>query len=108
MAELVQMFLFLYKSKYRRKQLSHYDNKLKYNIIFPLLWAIILWILLLGSITTASSSSAPEPSSSPGCTLDNCLNGDCINGSCVCHDGWQGTACQYCSGKIKYLLFFYS
>lgn len=30
-----------------------------------------------------------------------CVNGECINGTCICRDGWQGTFCQFCGGKIK-------
>ncbi|XP_044007084.1 attractin-like protein 1 isoform X2 [Aphidius gifuensis] len=110
MAEVVQMFLFLFKSKYRRKYLSHYDNISKYIITYPLLWAVIVLLILFGVITTTTAASSSSSSSSSSttsgleiisCTLDNCINGDCVNGSCICHDGWQGSACQHCSGKVK-------
>ncbi|XP_063985474.1 attractin-like protein 1 isoform X1 [Diachasmimorpha longicaudata] len=94
MAEVVQMFLFLYKSKYRRK-VHDRNDKLLYNVPYALLWAVIAGAALLEGAATASS--APEST----CDLDNCVNGDCVNGSCLCHDGWQGPACQYCSGKVR-------
>ncbi|KAK9729796.1 Laminin EGF domain [Popillia japonica] len=28
-------------------------------------------------------------------------NGKCVNETCNCYDGWQGTLCQYCGGKVR-------
>lgn len=34
----------------------------------------------------------------------DCGNGVCQNGTCICYDGWQGHQCQYCGGKVKWVL----
>ncbi|XP_044593678.1 attractin-like protein 1 isoform X2 [Cotesia glomerata] len=104
MAEVMQMFLFIYKSKYRRKNPWRNDNRSKLLSGIPcmFLWIVLLWVAVLWSTATASSSSSSSSSSSEStCDSINCVNGNCVNGSCVCHDGWQGSACQYCSGKIR-------
>lgn len=32
----------------------------------------------------------------------SCMNGGvCKNGTCVCKDGWQGSECQFCGGKVR-------
>lgn len=31
-----------------------------------------------------------------------CMNGGvCRNGTCLCKDGWQGSECQFCGGKVR-------
>lgn len=31
-----------------------------------------------------------------------CMNGGvCKNGTCICKDGWQGSECQFCGGKVR-------
>ncbi|XP_066586444.1 attractin-like protein 1 isoform X2 [Prorops nasuta] len=100
MAEVVQMFLFLYKSKYRRK--GPYREVAQHFFVaaplWPFLWAaLICWLLHI----TAASSSLSQPATEASCDNENCINGDCVNGSCVCHEGWQGSACQFCGGKVR-------
>lgn len=35
-------------------------------------------------------------------SLNGCMNGGvCKNGTCVCKDGWQGSECQFCGGKVR-------
>lgn len=80
MIEILQMFLFLFKSKYRRK-------------------CCVQWILefcfVLGALTLMSDVSAK-------CTETSCgSNGVCKNDTCVCSDGWQGAQCQFCGGKVR-------
>ncbi|KAF4528316.1 hypothetical protein B566_EDAN016846 [Ephemera danica] len=35
------------------------------------------------------------------CDESQCVNGICENGTCQCFDGWQGSNCQFCGGKIR-------
>ncbi|KAJ1523050.1 hypothetical protein ONE63_002178 [Megalurothrips usitatus] len=35
------------------------------------------------------------------CSDVQCVNGECVNGTCVCNEGWQGSACQFCGGKVR-------
>lgn len=98
MAEIVQMFLFLYKSKYRRKYYKYDEDKIEFNITYALLWAVILWVTVFHHTAIASTTIAQLDHT---CNPTNCINGYCINGSCICYDGWQGSGCQYCSGKVR-------
>lgn len=37
------------------------------------------------------------------CNETTCMNGGvCRNSTCVCTDGWQGSECQFCAGKVRY------
>lgn len=81
MAAELQMFLFLFKSKYRKKS----DNIVK-NV----------WCLVVISICVVSVVCYNE------CTENSCSgNGKCVNGTCFCYDGWQGPSCQFCGGKVR-------
>nr|CAI5862520.1 unnamed protein product [Callosobruchus analis] len=76
MIEILQMFLFLFKSKYRRK----------FYVKSLLCCATIFSVL---SIVKAK------------CNETSCGNGVCRNDTCVCYDGWQGSQCQFCGGKVR-------
>lgn len=81
MLEVLQMFLFLFKSKYRRK------------------WSEILYgtccvLVLVGSACSLSTVKCHNDSDCGG-------NGKCVNDTCVCYDGWQGSHCQFCGGKVR-------
>lgn len=78
MVESLQMFLFLFKSKYRRK----------YSWFSPFLCSVLIVLLFCQCVLTK-------------CSGFNCVNGECRNDSCVCFEGWQGAECQYCGGKVK-------
>lgn len=75
------MFLFLFKSKYRRKLGD--------------IWPLILCVLVL--VVTVSTLAAAKCTDSLNCGG----NGVCKNETCVCYDGWQGPQCQFCGGKIR-------
>ncbi|XP_018573311.1 attractin isoform X3 [Anoplophora glabripennis] len=76
MIESLQMFLFLFKSKYRRKI---YVLELVIGIIFSVSYIV-----------------------SAKCNDTSCGdNGVCKNETCVCYDGWQGPHCQFCGGKVR-------
>lgn len=80
MLEVLQMFLFLFKSKYRRKSIN--------------IWPLFLYISTF-TVTASTLVSAK-------CKDTDCNgNGVCKNETCVCYDGWQGSDCQYCAGKIR-------
>lgn len=103
MAEAVQMFLFLYKSKYRRKEgqcrVVVRDQCGVIAVPWPILWAVLIcWVV---HVTAAASSSSSSLTADTTCDTESCVNGDCVNGTCVCHEGWQGTACQFCGGKVR-------
>ncbi|EZA62765.1 hypothetical protein X777_07581 [Ooceraea biroi] len=131
MAEIVQMFLFLYKSKYRRKgqwrrsrrgdddevavvhdrdprQRWHCDGHGSGAVatvpwVHFLLWAALAcWVVHVGAAAASSSSSSSSLSlPTMDCDPDICINGECVNGTCVCREGWQGTHCQFCGGKVR-------
>lgn len=84
MAVCSQMFLFLFKSKYRRK----YE-------FYSILSVIVIFQFLVVSIKCLSNK----------CDDVHCVNGECINGTCVCLDGWQGSACHSCAGKIRFVSY---
>lgn len=81
MLEVLQMFLFLFKSKYRRKL----------NIALHITCSTIL---VLGTSCTFANAKC-------GDTIVCSGNGVCKNDTCVCFDGWQGAECQYCGGKVR-------
>ncbi|XP_061723238.1 attractin-like protein 1 [Cydia pomonella] len=78
MVESQQMFLFLFKSKYRRK----------FSWFSPFLCSVLIVLLFCNDALAR-------------CSNHNCINGDCKNETCVCREGWQGPECQYCGGKIN-------
>ncbi|XP_046973176.1 attractin [Vanessa cardui] len=78
MVESLQMFLFLFKSKYRRK----------WSWFSPFLCSVLIVLLFCHGVLAK-------------CSDHNCLNGVCKNDTCVCYEGWQGPQCQHCGGKIK-------
>lgn len=78
MVESLQMFLFLFKSKYRRK----------FSRFSPFLCSVLIVLLFCNGVLSK-------------CSDLNCLNGVCKNDTCVCLEGWQGPECQYCGGKVK-------
>lgn len=122
MAEIVQMFLFLYKSKYRRKAQwrrsrrggdddgiaavhDRHGSSASGAIATwapSLLWAVLAcWVVHLGAAATAASSISSLSLPTTDCDPDTCVNGECVNGTCVCREGWQGTHCQFCGGKVR-------
>ncbi|XP_043267343.1 attractin-like protein 1 isoform X2 [Venturia canescens] len=102
MAEVLQMFLFLYKSKYRRKNNKRiFHDRQDSDFSTGFIWSVLIWAVVLRCAATAASTTSTSTSTEVPCDIENCVNGDCVNGSCVCQDGWQGTACQYCGGKVR-------
>lgn len=81
MLEVLQMFLFLFKSKYRRKC----------NVLWFGLWGLIVF---LGCVWSVAEAKCHDSASCGG-------NGVCKNETCVCYDGWQGPQCQFCGGKVR-------
>lgn len=90
MLEVLQMFLFLFKSKYRRKT----------NVLSQL---CCLFVLVVAGCSLASACTNDTSSDSVPCSG----NGECKAGKCACYDGWQGSQCQFCGGKIRsvFILF---
>ncbi|KAI5713792.1 hypothetical protein M8J76_005469 [Diaphorina citri] len=72
---------FLFKSKFRRKV----------DLNIPVVLVIIYTLVFI----VHCDSKLQEKNSIV------CINGELVNGSCVCHDGWQGDSCQFCSGKVR-------
>lgn len=79
MAAYLQMFLFIFKSKYRRK------------------WDLGQTIVCLCLVLSCSFCVQCKLN----CSDVQCINGECVNGTCVCNEGWQGSACQFCGGKVR-------
>uniref|UniRef100_A0A2M4CRS9 Putative attractin n=1 Tax=Anopheles darlingi TaxID=43151 RepID=A0A2M4CRS9_ANODA len=115
--EYLQMFVYLlHKSKYRRKcrtvapQEGH-----RPGVVVGLL--ALLVALSGGDNGDGSSPFRPKMlmvhGSSHGqlaalaetggkCAEVRCMNGGvCKNGTCLCPDGWQGSECQFCGGKVR-------
>nr|XP_021208146.1 attractin-like protein 1 isoform X1 [Bombyx mori] len=78
MVESLQMFLFLFKSKYRRKC----------SWFSPFLCSVLIVLLFCHGVLSK-------------CSEHNCTNGECNNDTCVCFEGWQGPECQFCGGKVN-------
>ncbi|XP_063896184.1 attractin [Helicoverpa armigera] len=78
MVESLQMFLFLFKSKYRRKC----------SWFSPFLCSVLIVLLFCDGVLSK-------------CGDHTCVNGVCKNDMCVCYEGWQGPECQYCGGKVN-------
>ncbi|XP_066149879.1 attractin isoform X1 [Euwallacea fornicatus] len=80
MLEPFQMFLFLFKFKYRRKL----------NTFFYASTVLYLGLLMLHNAVAK-------------CLDDTqCGNhGICQNDTCICYEGWQGPQCQFCGGKVR-------
>ncbi|XP_050304238.1 attractin [Anthonomus grandis grandis] len=79
MLKALQMFLFLFKSKYRRKHTLYF-------VINLLIFVSIMVRNVMGK-----------------CVDNNqCMgNGLCKNETCICFEGWQGPHCQFCGGKVR-------
>ncbi|KAJ8715704.1 hypothetical protein PYW07_010186 [Mythimna separata] len=78
MVESLQMFLFLFKSKYRRKC----------SWFSPFLCSVLIVLLFCDGVLSK-------------CGDHTCVNGVCKNDMCVCYEGWQGPECQFCGGKVN-------
>lgn len=77
------MFLFLFKSKYRRK-------------------CDWLWFALACLATVSVWCCAADAVTAKCVDAASCSgNGVCKNDTCVCYDGWQGPQCQFCGGKVR-------
>lgn len=77
-----QMFLLLFKVKYRRKYIRY----------LPFVYFVLIALFYCCTIVEVNGK----------CTDLSCMNGGaCGNGSCVCADGWQGDECQFCGGKVR-------
>lgn len=131
MAEIVQMFLFLYKSKYRRKD-DHQWRRQSYRdaegddrvaiatsdrqrqrwrcnghgtdgaVARNVPWApFLLWAALVCWVVHVSAAATTFSLSPTLDVCEACIYGDCINGTCVCRDGWQGANCEFCGGKVR-------
>ncbi|XP_012222964.1 attractin-like protein 1 isoform X2 [Linepithema humile] len=131
MAEIVQMFLFLYKSKYRRKGDHQWRRRSRRDadgddrvaiatsnrqrqrwrcnghstdgaVARNVPWApFLLWAALVCWVVHVSAVAASTFPTLDGSLCDACIYGNCINGTCVCHDGWQGANCEFCGGKVR-------
>jgi len=33
-----------------------------------------------------------------------CQHGRCVENKCVCDSGWEGNSCQFCGGRVRYVL----
>lgn len=78
MLESVQMFLFLFKSKYRRK--------------CAIGWLMVCYTVVILSVIFEEVTAKCQDCSG---------NGACVNDTCDCFDGWQGPQCQFCGGKVR-------
>ncbi|EFA10578.2 Attractin-like protein 1 [Tribolium castaneum] len=70
------MFLFLFKSKYRRK---------------CYVWQALCCAVVVLNVCSLVKAKCADCSG----------NGVCKNETCVCYDGWQGPQCQFCGGKVR-------
>lgn len=65
-----------------------------------------LLLLLLVAFHICSSFLANVAAYNCSLAGGHCHNdGKCKdNGQCVCADGWQGPECQFCGGKVRYVI----
>lgn len=54
----------------------------------------IFWILISNETAAVTSLSCHEV---------QCVHGVCKEGRCVCDQGWQGTGCHRCGGRVRYI-----
>lgn len=70
-------------------------------------WRLALLVLLalscqLGPTVLVSSHGLAGVADPGKCSEVRCMNGGvCKNGTCLCPDGWQGSECQFCGGKVR-------
>ncbi|XP_041767179.1 attractin [Anopheles merus] len=109
--EHLQMFVYLlHKSKYRRKR----DPPPIRPMVggrpagpHSSVWRLALLVLLalschLGPTVLVSSHGLAGVADPGKCSEVRCMNGGvCKNGTCLCPDGWQGSECQFCGGKVR-------
>uniref|UniRef100_A0A182STH3 EGF-like domain-containing protein n=1 Tax=Anopheles maculatus TaxID=74869 RepID=A0A182STH3_9DIPT len=106
--EYLQMFVYLlHKSKYRRKCGPPPPPSVVVGGRTMDLCRLSLVVLLALSChfgRTVGSSQGVVGVTNPGdrCSEVRCMNGGvCKNGTCLCPDGWQGSECQFCGGKVR-------
>ena len=100
------MFLFLFKTKYRRKRWLRLSEEL--------LSVILILVISCTDFTSSESGSGWGLSPVEGgerAICDSCYNGDCVATSsqereresykCQCWEGWTGEHCELCGGKVK-------
>lgn len=66
--------------------------------------ALVLVVALTVEAAGSSSLTMTGGVHSGGgkCSEIRCMNGgSCRNGTCLCPDGWQGSECQFCGGKVR-------
>ncbi|CAB0010888.1 unnamed protein product [Nesidiocoris tenuis] len=94
-----QSFLFLFRCKHRWK--------IGPSVIVTWFCLAAVFLEEVSSVSvgpTALALNAPgQPLPPVKCNDLKCYNGDCVNGTCICHDGWRGPSCQWCTGKVNSL-----
>lgn len=86
--------------------LFHYNKRYrgcrKYKIVMAITMLLSLGLLVHIGSDGSSTVSAYNCSAHNGYCQNN---GQCKEdiGKCVCTDGWQGSECQFCGGKIRYV-----
>lgn len=78
-----------------------YSSTGTFNVKYRRKVFIITFIQMLA--IWMSVSMQMQPIDAFNCTTDeSCKNGGfCRNNACICPDGWQGSDCQFCGGKVK-------
>ena len=69
---------------------------------------IALFLIEAKHSVAANSSINPikyEEKTLSDCNPQNCHYGKCVRGNCVCYEGWTGTGCQHCTGKVRWEIY---
>ena len=109
MAAVEMWFVFLFRSKYRRKFATERICLCIKVILTFFLLNFFLTVILLGTKALESTGNDPDR------TLENisqklseltptnrCFNGLWKNGTCICSHGWTGVTCNHCVGRVRW------
>ena len=61
---------------------------------------MLLHFMSLAFLVTRVLSNCSQNVTSDTADTSKCFMGDCVDGQCICLDGWGGSQCDTCVGRI--------